>query len=107
MADRSVGRTPRIPVAKEPIRTSEGGGDAKRDPLKPHKTIRIAPTGDIRVTMLEVDLVDTDAFQRLRGIRQLGTTNLVYPTAVHTRFDHALGTLAMAAQIVSAIRANM
>jgi hypothetical protein len=57
--------------------------------------------------MLEVNIIDTAAFQRLRGIRQLGTTFLVYPTALHTRFDHALGTLAMAAQIVTAIRANM
>jgi HD superfamily phosphohydrolase len=57
--------------------------------------------------MLEVDIIDTGAFQRLRGIRQLGTTAQVYPTALHTRFDHALGTLAMAGQIVNAIRANM
>ena len=39
----------------------------------------------------EVKLLDTRAMQRLRGIRQLAMANLVYPGAVHTRFDHSLG----------------
>ncbi len=38
-----------------------------------------------------LQLVDTAAFQRLRRVKQLGLANLVYPGAVHTRFDHALG----------------
>jgi HD superfamily phosphohydrolase len=39
----------------------------------------------------EVDIVETPVFQRLRGIRQLAFANLVYPGALHTRFDHTLG----------------
>ena len=38
-----------------------------------------------------MDLVGTPLFQRLRGIRQLAMANLVYPGALHTRFDHSLG----------------
>ena len=74
--------------------------------LRPTKTIRIAVSGDVLLTELEVKLVDTRDFQRLRGVRQLGTASFVYPTSLHTRFDHALGTLDMAARMVSCIRTN-
>lgn len=36
-------------------------------------------------------LVGSRVLQRLRGIRQLAMANLVYPGALHTRFDHTLG----------------
>jgi HD superfamily phosphohydrolase len=41
---------------------------------------------------LVLKLIDTLQVQRLRHIRQLGVTSLVYPGATHTRFSHALGT---------------
>ena len=47
---------------------------------------------NIRVDELTLNLVDTDVFQRLRYVRQLGWTYLVYPGATHSRFEHALGT---------------
>lgn len=40
-------------------------------------------------------LLDTPPFQKLRGRRQLGVNFLVFPGAVHTRFEHALGVLAL------------
>lgn len=39
------------------------------------------------------DLIEHPFFQRLRRINQLGLTQLVYPGAIHTRFNHALGAL--------------
>ena len=47
---------------------------------------------NIRVDELTLALLDTDVVQRLRYVRQLGWTYLVYPGATHTRFEHALGT---------------
>jgi len=47
---------------------------------------------NIRVDQLTLELVDTEVFQRLRYVRQLGWTYLVYPGATHSRFEHALGT---------------
>ena len=76
------------------------------DPLKFKKTIRIAVTGDVQLTEAEAAIIDAEDFQRLRGIRQLGTVNFVFPTALHTRFDHSLGTLARADEMVLAIATN-
>ncbi|HSZ26115.1 MAG TPA: HD domain-containing protein, partial [Cytophagaceae bacterium] len=39
------------------------------------------------------DIIEHPYFQRLRRIRQLGLTDLVYPGALHTRFHHALGAM--------------
>lgn len=74
--------------------------------LSTHKTLRLAVSGDVALNALETRAIDTLAFQRLRGIRQLGTACWVYPTALHTRFDHSLGTHAMAVRMIHAIREN-
>jgi len=70
------------------------------------KLIRDAVHGDIRLDALEIELIDTPEFQRLRGIRQLGTAYLVFPSAVHTRFEHSLGTSWMAHRIVESLRVH-
>ncbi len=44
-------------------------------------------------TELVFDLIEHPLFQRLRRIKQLGLTDLVYPGALHTRFHHALGAM--------------
>ncbi len=64
-----------------------------RDPV--HGTIELSP--------LEARLIDTPVFQRLRFIRQLGMTHLVYPGAHHTRFEHSLGSLQLAERMARAI----
>ncbi|HEV3433296.1 MAG TPA: HD domain-containing protein [Nitrososphaera sp.] len=50
----------------------------------------------IRFSMVEKQLIDTPAFQRLRRIRQLAGAHLVYPSAQHSRFEHSLGTMHIA-----------
>jgi HD superfamily phosphohydrolase len=51
-------------------------------------------------------IVDLPWFQRLRGVRELGITHLVYPGAVHTRFEHSLGTFAQAVEYLRALMSN-
>src|SRR5215469_8013819 len=72
--------------------------------MSKRKLIRDAVHGDMEMTALEVELMDTPEFQRLRGIKQLGTAYLVFPSAVHTRFEHSLGTSWMARRVIEAIR---
>ncbi len=68
------------------------------------KLLRDAVHGDIELNSLEIELIDTPDFQRLRGIKQLGTAYLVYPSAVHTRFEHCIGTAWMAHRLIEAVR---
>lgn len=49
-------------------------------------------------------LIDHPYFQRLRRIRQLGLTNLVYPGALHTRFHHAIGAMHLMHDAIEVIR---
>jgi HD superfamily phosphohydrolase len=64
--------------------------------LAPGKVITDPVHGDIYLTKLEIAIVDSRSFQRLRRIKQLGNAHLVYPGAVHTRFSHSLGALRVA-----------
>ena len=67
--------------------------------MKYKKVIRDSIHGDIFLTSGEVKLIDTPEFQRLRRIKQLGMTYLVYPGANHTRFEHSIGTLFLASRV--------
>lgn len=57
-----------------------------RDPV--HNLIKFERARDALV----LKLIDTPQIQRLRNIRQLGAGSMVYPSATHSRFSHALGT---------------
>src|SRR5215471_19673516 len=74
--------------------------------MSKRKLIRDAVHGDIEMGPLEVELMDTPEFQRLRGIKPRGTAYLVFPSAVHTRFEHSLGTSWMAHRILQSVRRN-
>ena len=49
-------------------------------------------------------LIDHPWFQRLRHIKQLGLSHLVYPGALHTRFHHALGAMHLMGQAIEVLR---
>lgn len=60
------------------------------------KSIRDPLYGFIDLSETETRIIDTAVFRRLNGIKQLSHAYLVYPTAVHTRFEHALGVTHLA-----------
>lgn len=55
-------------------------------------------------TELIFDLIEHTYFQRLRYIKQLGMTHLVYPGALHTRFHHALGAMHLMSLAIETLR---
>nr|WP_321453507.1 HD domain-containing protein [uncultured Carboxylicivirga sp.] len=52
------------------------------------------------------DLMEHCYFQRLRRIKQLGLTHFVYPGAMHTRFQHALGAMHLMSSAVDVLRSK-
>ena len=70
------------------------------DVLRPLKKITDPVHGEVYLTALEVAVLDSKPMQRLRRVRQLGTTHLVYPGATHTRFSHSLGALRVAQDLM-------
>lgn len=61
---------------------------------------------DIYLSSLEMKVVDNPDFQRLNGLRQLGTAYLLYRNAKHTRFEHAIGTVATTQQLIDLVNAK-
>lgn len=53
---------------------------------------------------LVLAIINHPYFQRLRRIKQLGLTNLVYPGALHTRFHHAIGAMHLMQQAVQTLK---
>ena len=62
--------------------------------------------GFISVNEVEQKIIDSKYFQRLRHINQLGTTFLVYPSAMHTRFEHSLGVLFIVEKMLNHLFSN-
>ena len=59
--------------------------------------------GYIRLTGIERNIIDTQAVQRLRRIRQLAGAEFVYPAANHTRFEHVLGAMYLAGVVCESL----
>ncbi|MBX3328938.1 MAG: HD domain-containing protein [Nitrospira sp.] len=70
----------------------------------PQRELRDPIHGFINREDVEEEIINSPVFQRLRKIRQLALASLVYPGAVHTRFDHSIGAMHVAGLISDAVR---
>ena len=53
---------------------------------------------------LHFDIIEHPYFQRLRRIKQVSLTNLVFPSALHTRFAHSLGAMHLMRRAIHLLR---
>jgi HD superfamily phosphohydrolase len=61
---------------------------------------------DIKIKLHELLFINTNTFQRLYHIKQLGLAYLVYPFASHTRAMHCLDCLDMAQRFIDSLKSN-
>ena len=67
------------------------------------RDIRDPVFGFISINGTESNIVNSPIFQRLRRIRQLAFAHLVYPGALHTRFEHSLGVCHIASLLADSL----
>lgn len=69
-----------------------------------HKRISDPVHGSIGLSALEVQLINTAVFQRLRNVKQLGLAHYVFPGADYSRFAHSVGVCHITGQILDSLR---
>jgi len=69
------------------------------------KVIRDIVPGYIELQNDDIDIIDTPIFQRLKRIRQL-TSQSVYPSTNHTRFEHSLGVMDLGCPVFSSLESK-
>jgi HD superfamily phosphohydrolase len=74
--------------------------------MEPKFEIRDPVHGFVLLNEWERELIEHPIFQRLRRIRQLAWTDMVYPGGMHTRFEHTLGVMHVASLMFQNIHAR-
>lgn len=71
-----------------------------------HSSLRDPIWNEIPITEVESKIIRTQIFQRLRGIKQLSFVYLSFPSAIHTRFEHSIGTMHATDQLLKLVDAK-
>ncbi|ARM91053.1 metal-dependent phosphohydrolase HD domain-containing protein (plasmid) [Rhizobium sp. CIAT894] len=77
--------------------------EAKRAPEFRPKQVNDPVWGTIELLPWEVGLLDTPLLQRMRGVRQLGLAQLVFPGASHGRLEHIIGVVGAIEEVLRAL----
>lgn len=75
-------------------------------PFPDDKVIHDPIWGCVKFYGWEVSIIDTPLFQRLRDIYQVGLGVFTYPAARHSRFEHSLGVVAIAARMIESLKSQ-
>ncbi|KIM32352.1 hypothetical protein M408DRAFT_326950 [Serendipita vermifera MAFF 305830] len=87
-------------MASEPTNLDEEMADREETPLPDIRIIKDPIYDYIEVDSFICQFIVRPQFQRLRGIKQLGTSHFVFPSASHNRFEHCLGVMHLAKMMV-------
>ncbi|RNF01352.1 SAM domain-containing protein [Trypanosoma rangeli] len=87
---RNVDYSGNLPPVLSQVRIADVPGKHIQDRV--HEYVFLPP--------IAIRVVDTPEFQRLRSLKQLGTTVFLYPGATHTRFEHSIGVAHLASEMV-------
>ncbi|KAF6743503.1 hypothetical protein DFP72DRAFT_932737, partial [Ephemerocybe angulata] len=95
----------------EPIANQQVAGTQNDDPTGFFIPIEVRNIKDIVHEEIPIHsylsvFIDSEPFQRLRDIKQLGTSSYVWPGATHTRFEHCIGVAHLARTLASRFKTN-
>lgn len=68
------------------------------------RVVRDPVWNNVRLDAAAAEVIDAPHFQRLRRVKQLGFAHLVFPGAVHTRFNHAIGVYGLTRRAITSLR---
>ncbi|XP_047953112.1 deoxynucleoside triphosphate triphosphohydrolase SAMHD1-like isoform X3 [Salvia hispanica] len=85
---------------------SDGLAISSRDERRFLKHVHDNVHGNIYLDPLSLKFIDTEQFQRLRDLKQLGVSYMVYPGAVHSRFEHSLGVYWLASEAINRLKTH-
>ncbi|HEY0088897.1 MAG TPA: HD domain-containing protein, partial [Candidatus Lokiarchaeia archaeon] len=71
-----------------------------------HKIIFDNVHGNIRLSQIQREIMDTEIFQRLRRISHLALADYVFPGATHNRFSHSIGTMYIITEMINSLIEN-
>ena len=77
--------------------------ESRNDLLRKAKEINVPLYGSVNITLIAQYFMASPYFQRMRDIMQLSTCGEIFIGAVHTRFEHSVGTYYLADRITSRI----